>query len=228
MIRAVLTDIEGTTSSLAFVKDVLFPYARKHLPAFVRSHASRAGVRSLLTDVCKEAGRTLDEEGIIRQLITWMDEDRKVTPLKSLQGMVWEAGYHNGDFTGHIYADAVDKLGEWHKRKVRLFVYSSGSIAAQKLLFKYSDHGDLTPLFSGYFDTHMGPKRESASYQAILLAIGMPGSDVLFLSDTGAELDAARAAGLHTLQLLREGAQADPGHAQASSFSDINLEEAGR
>jgi enolase-phosphatase E1 len=223
LIRAVLTDIEGTTSSLAFVKDVLFPYARKHLPAFVRSHASVPAVRTLLNDVVTESGGILDDAGIIQQLMTWMDEDRKVTPLKSLQGMVWEAGYRNGDFTGHVYADAVDRLREWHKRKIRLFVYSSGSIAAQKLLFRYSDYGDLTPLFSGYFDTHMGAKREVASYRAILSVIGMPGSDVLFLSDIGAELDAARAAGLHTLQLLRAGTDPAPGHAQAASFSDITL-----
>jgi len=223
LIRAVLTDIEGTTSSLAFVKDVLFPYARKHLPAFVRAHASAPEVRTLLNDVCTESGGTLDDAGIIQQLMTWMDEDRKVTPLKSLQGMVWEAGYRNGDFTGHVYADAVDRLREWHKRKISLYVYSSGSIAAQKLLFRYSDYGDLTPLFSGYFDTHMGPKREAASYRAILSVIGMPGSDVLFLSDSGAELDAAHAAGLHTLQLLRPGTDPIPGHAQAASFSDITL-----
>jgi enolase-phosphatase E1 len=223
LIRAILTDIEGTTSSLAFVKDVLFPYARKHLPAFVRAHVSAPEVRTLLNDVCTESGSTLDDAGIIQQLMTWMDEDRKVTPLKSLQGMVWEAGYRNGDFTGHVYADAADQLREWHKRKIRLYVYSSGSIAAQKLLFRYSDYGDLTPLFSGYFDTHMGPKRKVASYRAILNVIGMPGSDVLFLSDIGAELDAARAAGLRTLQLLRAGTDPAPGHAQAASFSDINL-----
>lgn len=223
MIRAVLTDIEGTTSSLAFVKDVLFPYARKHLPAFIRSHATAPEVRKLMNDVCTESGGTLDDAGIIQQLMLWMDEDRKVTPLKSLQGMVWEAGYRNGDFTGHVYADAVAGLREWHKRKVRLFVYSSGSIAAQKLLFRYSDYGDLTPLFSGYFDTHMGAKREAVSYRAILSVIGMPGSDVLFLSDIGAELDAAREAGLHTLQLLRPGTDPAPGHTQATSFNDINL-----
>ena len=223
MIRAVLTDIEGTTSSLAFVKDVLFPYARKHLPAFIRTHSAEPEVRNLLDDVIKEAGRTLDAEGIIHQIESWMDKDRKVTPLKSLQGMVWEAGYRHGDFTGHIYADAVGRLKEWHKSKIRMFVYSSGSIAAQKLLFRYSDYGDLTPLFSGYFDTHMGAKREAASYKAILNVIGMPGSDVLFLSDIGAELDAARTAGMHTLQLLRPGTEPAPGHAQAASFKEISL-----
>ena len=223
MIRAVLTDIEGTTSSLAFVKDVLFPYARKHLPGFVRTHASVPAVRSLLNDVGTETGSPQDDERTIQQLMTWMDEDRKATPLKTLQGMVWEEGYRNGDFTGHIYADVAERLREWHKRKIRLFVYSSGSIAAQKLLFRYSDHGDLTPLFSGYFDTHMGPKREAASYHAILHVMGMPGSDVLFLSDSGAELDAARTAGMHTLQLLRPGTEPAPGHAQVASFKEISL-----
>ena len=223
MIRAVLTDIEGTTSSLAFVKDVLFPYARKHLPAFIRAHATTPEVRNLLHAVCTEAGKTLDDEGVISQLIAWMDEDRKVTPLKSLQGMVWEAGYRNGDFTGHVYADAVDKLREWHARKIHLYVFSSGSIPAQKLLFGHSDYGDLTPLFSGYFDTHMGHKREAASYRTILTVIGMPGCDVLFLSDIGAELDAARTAGLHTLQLLRAGTQPAPDHRQVESFREISL-----
>jgi len=223
LIRAILTDIEGTTSSLAFVKDVLFPYARKHLPAFVHRHNSEPEVRNLLNDVCTEAGKTLDDAGIIEQLEQWMDEDRKVTPLKTLQGMVWEEGYRNGDFTGHIYADATARLREWRERKIRLFVFSSGSIAAQKLLFGHSDYGDLTPLFSGYFDTHMGSKREAASYRAILNVIGMPGSDVLFLSDTAAELDAAREAGLHTMQLVRPGTDFAPGHAQAGSFDEIIL-----
>ena len=223
MIRAVLTDIEGTTSSLAFVKDVLFPYARKHLPAYIRKHSNAPEVRKLLNDVCTEAGRTLDDEAIIHQLESWMETDRKITPLKSLQGMVWEAGYRHGDFTGHVYADAVDILKEWQARNIRLYIFSSGSIAAQKLLFGHSDYGDLTPLFSGYFDTHMGPKREAASYRAILGVIGMPGNDVLFLSDSAAELDAARDAGLHTTQLLRSGTQPAPGHAQVSSFSEIIL-----
>ena len=225
MIRAILTDIEGTTSSLAFVKDVLFPYARQHLPAFIRRHAHDPEVRTLLQDVCTEAGQALDEAGIIQQLETWMDEDRKVTPLKTLQGMVWEEGYRNGDITGHVYPDAVVRLREWHKQKIRLYVFSSGSIAAQKLLFGNCACGDLTPLFSGFFDTHMGSKREAASYRAILGVIGMPGVEVLFLSDVAAELDAAREAGLHTLQVVRPGTGPAPGHAQAGSFSDIVLPE---
>ncbi|MGH8119572.1 MAG: acireductone synthase, partial [Gammaproteobacteria bacterium] len=205
------------------VKDVLFPYARKHLPAYVRRRAGDPEVRNLLNDVCAEAGKTLDEAGIIQQLEVWMDEDRKVTPLKTLQGMVWEEGYRSGDFTGHVYPDVAVKLREWRDRKIRLYVFSSGSIAAQKLLFGHSDYGDLTPLFSGYFDTHMGSKREAASYRAILGVIGMPGSDALFLSDTAAELDAAREAGMHTLQLLRPGTEPAPGHAQVRSFDEIDL-----
>jgi len=225
LIRAILTDIEGTTTSLAFVKDVLFPYARKHLPEYVRRHAMEPEVCNLLHDVRTEAGAELDNAGIIHQLEIWMDEDRKVTPLKTLQGMIWEAGYRNGDLSGHVYVDVAAKLREWRGRKIRLFVYSSGSIAAQKLLFGHSDYGDLTPLFSGYFDTHMGSKREAASYRAILGVIGIPGSEVLFLSDVAAELDAAREAGLHTLQLLRPGTDPVPGHAQARRFDEIVLPE---
>jgi 2,3-diketo-5-methylthio-1-phosphopentane phosphatase len=223
VIRAVLTDIEGTTSSIAFVKDVLFPYARQHLPDFIRSNADRPEVRALLNEVLAEAGKGLDDEGLIRQLLLWIDEDRKSIPLKALQGMIWEAGYCNGDFTGHVYADAVDKMKEWHADDICLYIFSSGSVTAQKLLFSYSDCGDLTYLFSGYFDTRMGSKRETASYRNILSVIHMPGSDVLFLSDMAEELNAAHEAGLHSMQLVREGTIPVSGHAHAENFSQIDL-----
>lgn len=223
MIRAILTDIEGTTSALAFVQDVLFPHARRHLPAFVRAHAAQPEVRQLLHAVSAQSGCAQDDEAVIAQLLAWMDEDSKATPLKALQGMVWEAGYRQGDFTGHVYADAVEVLRAWHARRIRLYVFSSGSIAAQQLLFGHSDFGDLRSLFSGYFDTNMGPKREAASYQAILGVIGMPGKEVLFLSDLGPELDAARAAGLYTTQLLRPGTEPVPHHPHAATFHDIVL-----
>ena len=143
MIRAILTDIEGTTSALAFVQDVLFPHARRHLPAFVRAHAAQPEVRQLLHAVSAQSGCAQDDEAVIAQLLAWMDEDSKATPLKALQGMVWEAGYRQGDFTGHVYADAVEVLRAWHARRIRLYVFSSGSIAAQQLLFGHSDFGDL-------------------------------------------------------------------------------------
>jgi enolase-phosphatase E1 len=226
LIRAVLTDIEGTTSSIAFVKDVLFPYARKHMAEFVRSHANDQEVRTLLDDVCTETGQTLNNDAIITQLMQWIDEDKKITSLKALQGMIWEQGYREGAYTGHIYQDAAEKLKEWHARGIKLYVYSSGSIPAQKLLFGHSDFGDLNPLFSGYFDTRTGNKCEAESYRAIVKEIGLPANEILFLSDIAVELDAARTAGMQTTQLVRAGdcTQPSPGYLQVKVFTDVSLQ----
>lgn len=224
MIRAILTDIEGTTSSLSFVKDVLFPYAREHLPEFVRQHDKETEVRALLEQVSKEAGRSLSDEQAIEQLLQWITEDRKVTPLKALQGLIWEAGYRNGDYQGHIYDDAAACLQQWHQQGLRLYVYSSGSVYAQKLLFGHTTLGDLTPLFSGYFDTQIGAKQESGSYCRIAETIGLPASEILFLSDIEAELDAARKAGMKTYWLVRESEpEARAEHGQVNSFDLIQV-----
>ena len=222
MIKAIVTDIEGTTSSLAFVKNILFPYARANLADYVRRHADEPQVKSLLDDVCKEAGAKLDTGQIIAQLIRWLDEDKKVTPLKSLQGLIWEAGYQQGDFKGPIYPDAVANLTAWKAQGLNLYSYSSGSVYAQKLIFAHSEYGDLTPLFSGYFDTHIGGKQEPASYCKIAQQLGLPAADILFLSDSKAELDAAQAAGFETVCLIRDSAP-DPqaGHRQVISFDLI-------
>lgn len=223
-IRAVVTDIEGTTSSLSFVKDVLFPYSRERIEPFVRAHASDPAVANLLNDVRREAGRPLNTEELIAQLITWIDEDRKATSLKALQGLIWEHGFKAGDFRGHVYPDALARLRAWAARGIPLYVFSSGSVKAQKLLFGYSEHGDLTPLFAGYFDTTIGPKKERASYRRIAAAIGLPPSEILFLSDIREELDAARAAGMQTRWLVRDSVQdASADHAQARSFDDIQI-----
>ena len=185
MIKAIVTDIEGTTSSLSFVKDVLFPYARAHLPEFVRLYRGNVEVRALLDDARALAGAELDDEKLIAQFIDWIDHDQKITPLKSLQGLIWEAGYRQGDFKGHVYEDAARQLQAWKQAGHALYVYSSGSVHAQKLLFGHTVYGDLTPLFSGYFDTHIGGKREMASYQAIAVKIDLPAEQILFLSDIG-------------------------------------------
>ena len=204
MIRAIVTDIEGTTSSISFVKDVLFPYARKHLPAFVATHADKPYVQHWLHEAAKEAGLvSASQQEIIRLLQRWIDEDRKATPLKALQGMIWEDGYRSGEYRAHIYPEVAQKLREWKANNVDLFVYSSGSVQAQKLFFGHSEAGDLTPLFSGYFDTEIGAKRDPAAYRRILAAIGKPAKDVLFLSDIVEELDAARSAGMRTTLLAR-------------------------
>ncbi len=225
-LRAILTDIEGTTSSLAFVKEVLFPYARAQLPAFVREHAGEEQVQALLLDAAAEAGLTVDDlEALITAMQSWIDQDRKVTPLKSLQGLIWEAGYRNGDYHGHLYADAYDQLKAWHESGLRLYVFSSGSVYAQKLLFAHTEFGDLTPLFDGYFDTHIGNKREAEAYRRIVAEMGLDADEVLFLSDIVEELEAAREAGLRTCQLARPGeTEADGRHPVASDFKHISID----
>jgi len=221
-IEAILTDIEGTTSSVSFVFDVLFPYARAHLPAYVRAHVDDPAVQAQLNAVRAESGEPgADTERLLEILLEWMAADRKATPLKALQGMVWAEGYRAGQLKGHVYPDAVAALQRWHEQGYALYVYSSGSVQAQKLIFGCAEVGDLTPLFSGYFDTGIGHKREAASYMRIAESIGLPAQRVLFLSDVAEELDAARAAGMKTCGLGRDG-QSLGGHRTVSEFGAID------
>ena len=223
-IKVILTDIEGTTSAVSFVFDVLFPYAARHLPDFVRQNAERADVAEQLDAVRRDSNEPqADVERVVEILLSWIAEDRKATPLKALQGMVWEQGYQAGQLKGHVYADAVEALQRWHAAGYRLFVYSSGSIQAQKLIFGCSEAGDLTPLFSGYFDTTSGPKREAQSYTNIQKAIGVEPEEILFLSDIVEELDAAQAAGLQTCGLAREGGELG-NHITVDTFTGIEPE----
>ena len=221
-VSAILTDIEGTTSSISFVKDVLFPYARRALPGFVRDHRDDPEVRRWLDVVATEHGSICSDDVIVETLQGWIDQDRKHTALKALQGMIWESGYRNGDYQAHLYPDAARRLRDWHHQGFPLYVYSSGSVAAQKLFFGYSEAGDLTPLFQGYFDTTSGGKKEAASYRRISEAIGLPGHEILFLSDVEAELDAAREAGLHTVLLDRDNALPDGAHPRVTGFDAID------
>lgn len=221
-LRAVLTDIEGTTSSLSFVKEVLFPYARARLPEFIAAHAGDPAVRRELDEVARSEGRALSDGEAVEVLRRWMDEDRKATPLKALQGMIWRAGYAGGAYRAHVYDDAVARLRRWHARGVPLYVYSSGSVAAQRLFFGHTTVGDLTPLFAGHFDTTTGPKTEPASYRAIAREVGMPAAQILFLSDVTAELDAARTAGMATRLVARdEPPPAGSDHPVVRTFDEI-------
>lgn len=224
MIRAVVTDIEGTTGSIAFVHEVLFPYARRHLADFLREHGNEPAVAGQLAAAREEAGEPGAElERVIAILEGWIDADRKVTPLKALQGMIWEQGYREGDFTGHIYPDAVAGLKRWQQAGIELYVYSSGAVQAQKLLFGHSDAGDLTSLFSGFFDTAIGHKREPASYRHISQAIDAPPEAIMFLSDVVEELDAAAQAGLRTIQIVRDPDISTGAHPVAADFSAVRL-----
>jgi enolase-phosphatase E1 len=199
---AILTDIEGTTSAISFVKDVLFPYADERLDAYVAAHRHDPIVVKALS------------ESVVAHLHAWIREDRKSTPLKTLQGLIWHVGYENGELLGHVYPDVPPVLRAWNDAGIELYVYSSGSIVAQKVLFAHTFAGDLRPLFTDHFDTTTGPKREAASYAEILAATGFHSSEMLFLSDTEEELDAARAAGLLTARLLRP-ADTPPGATSA-------------
>ncbi|WP_410529181.1 acireductone synthase [Serratia sp. AXJ-M] len=226
MIRAIVTDIEGTTSDIRFVHQVLFPYARERLAPFIRQHQAEAEVAAPLAALRHEIDQPqADIEQLIAALYRFMDEDRKSTALKALQGIIWRSGYHNGDFRGHLYPEVAGQLSAWQQQGLKLYVYSSGSVEAQKLLFGNSDAGDLQPLFSGYFDTHVGAKRETASYRNIANEIGIAADELLFLSDIHQELDAARAAGWHTCQLIRDDADAQSRHPQVNRFDHIDLGE---
>lgn len=223
-VRAIVTDIEGTTSSLAFVKDVLFPYARRSIPAFVQEHAAQ--LSGIAGEVRAAVGKdSLSMQEMIGILLQWMDEDRKITPLKSLQGMVWREGYESGQLRSHIYEDAVRGLRHWHAAGLLLYVYSSGSIPAQKLLFAHTPYGDLTPLFSGYFDTTTGSKLEAPSYDKIVRALTLPAHSVVFLSDHIGETGAAAAAGMQTVLLARDSHTTAAADVRvARTFDDIALE----
>ncbi|MDQ5768578.1 acireductone synthase [Thiothrix subterranea] len=224
-IKAILTDIEGTTTSLSFVKDVLFPYADQQMEVFVVKHRQDPQVAKLIDDVRLETGNAvLSLAEAIAQLRQWIADDKKITPLKAIQGLMWEEGYRNGDFTGHVYEDAVRHLLHWHELGLKLYVYSSGSVYAQKLLFGYSDAGDLTPLFSGYFDTAVGHKREAKSYQTIVEALDLSASEILFLSDIAEELDAAAQVGLKTCCLVRENQPtATLQHPWVKNFDELDV-----
>ena len=161
---------------------------------------------------------------MISALERWIDEDRKVGPLKALQGLLWEEGYRNGEIVTPLYPDVPGALRRFRDAGKRLFVYSSGSVHAQKLLFAHTEAGDLTPLFEGYFDTTTGPKTEAASYAAIARAIGLFPQEIVFLSDTKAELNAACSAGVLTVQLAREGAPPFGDHLVAASFDAIHVD----
>lgn len=211
----ILTDIEGTTTAIAFVHRTLFPYAQAALDGFLRDHAADAAVQAILRDV--------PGEDKAAQLRAWMAGDVKATPLKALQGLIWREGYAAGALRGHLWPDVAPALRAWRAAGARLAVYSSGSEEAQRLLFRHSEAGDLESLFEGFFDTRIGAKRESASYARIADAWSAAPGGILFLSDVAEELDAAAAAGLRTCQLVRpeDGTRPSPRHAAARDFTEV-------
>jgi enolase-phosphatase E1 len=222
-VDAVVLDIEGTTTSIDFVTGVLYPYARERLPDFVRQHRNEPEVAAIL-DEAREVGGVHNDEAVVVRLCHWMERDQKVTPLKALQGLIWEQGYRDGELVTHLYPDVAPALRAWHARGTRLFVYSSGSVRAQQLIYGHTIAGDLTPLLSGYFDTRIGHKRQVESYRRIAGEIGVPPRRILFLSDVREELDAARQAGWRTTWLVRDRLPAlAAAHRRAARFDQVLL-----
>ncbi|MBS0652590.1 MAG: acireductone synthase [Verrucomicrobia bacterium] len=223
-VDVILTDIEGTTTSISFVHDVLFPYAKKHVKDYLYSHSDEPAVAQIVEEVLQSSDADLERASQI--LLAWMEQDKKITPLKSLQGMMWKEGYEIGAFQSHIYDDAFEALAQWKEQGLTLYVYSSGSVQAQKLLFAHTAFGDITPLFSGYFDTRIGGKKESPSYCRIATELNIAPERILFLSDSIEELDAARKAGMQTVLIARDGMEAPDNcpHYCASSFSQVDVE----
>jgi enolase-phosphatase E1 len=218
--RAIITDVEGTTSSIAFVRDTLFPYSRTRLSDYVATHLKE--VAPILNDVrAWAAAPAMDVRACVALLLEWHDADRKIGPLKTLQAMIWADGFVSEELKGHVYPDAVRGLRRWRSRGLPLYIYSSGSTAAQKLLFKYSDHGDLADLFSGHFDTSIGAKKEASSYRAIAHELGLEPRELLFLSDMEAELEAASQAGFTVMLLARDGCALQAAFPVARSFDEV-------
>jgi len=217
--RLVLTDIEGTTTAIAFVHATLFPFVAQTLPEFLALHQNVPEVAAVLDQVRAAEPAQAPLETLRR----WMAADAKVTPLKTLQGIMWRHGYADGRLRGHLWPDVAPALRAWHAAGTRLAVYSSGSEEAQRLLFGFSEAGDLAPLFERFFDTRIGLKREAESYNHIAIGLGVPPSDILFLSDVAEELDAATLAGMRGCQLVRaqDGTRPSGRHPQAATFSQV-------
>ncbi len=241
--KVYLLDVEGTVAPLSITTEVLFPYARMRFAEFLQRKRNDEAVRADLVLLAQENAAEkgtgiprLEEARDGAQVATprfrldamlylmWlMDRDRKSTALKSLQGKIWKAGFESGELKGTLFDDVPDALRRW-SADARLAIYSSGSVEAQKLFFRHSSHGDLSPLIADYFDTRTGPKMESASYGAIASALNVAPRELLFFSDAVRELDAAREAGCATRLVAREGnAPIDDahGHPMVESFAGL-------
>ncbi|QIR15981.1 acireductone synthase [Shewanella aestuarii] len=223
-IRAIIVDTAGTTTDLNFIQDVLFPYSKRVIGEFLEKNQNNALVDYCISDV-KDIALEPDASlpRVIEILSQWIDEDRKVTPLKTLQGLIWKQGYNQAEFKGHIYPDFIDSIDEILAANIRIYSFSSGSVDAQKLLFSHSDAGDLTPKFSGHFDTRTGNKLDKQAYSNICNTISLKPKQMLFISDVIEELKAADAAGLLTAQMVRNPDQKTAKFKVITSFNELEF-----
>lgn len=212
----ILLDIEGTTSSIDFVHEVMFPFARKRVPDFVTSNWDTDELNGCIAQLAKDLGENSAEswlsgnaesnqQTVIDAVVGMIDNDVKATGLKQLQGIIWKSGFHSGEMVAHLYDDTAPALKRWKQQGLDLRIYSSGSIAAQKLFFGHSVAGDILDLFSSHYDTTTGPKKEAESYRKIVADCGVAADRIVFVSDVPAELVAAAEAGLQTVLSIRPG-----------------------
>lgn len=206
-IKWILFDVEGTTTSIDFVKSVLFPYSLEKLSSFIDQHQNSFDFQQafkLISDtIDSEMNKKIKVKELSELLGQWIQQDRKHTGLKQIQGMIWEMGYKSGEIKGHVYPEVLDVFQKINENKINIAIYSSGSVLAQKLLFKFSCLGDMSPLIKDYFDTQVGIKSDSRSYEKIITQFKASPADVLFLSDVPLELHAAEKIGLNVLQVVR-------------------------
>ncbi len=219
MSQVLLFDVEGTTTSIDFVHKTLFPYALARIGDYVRAHSAHPAVQQVRETLQRERGVPASLSDVVAALELWIRADRKHGALKELQGLIWDEGYRAGHFRGHVYPDVRPAFEAWKKQGKTLAIYSSGSVHAQKCIYGFSEVGDLTPLISAHFDTSVGGKREATSYARIAHELRTSPADVTFYSDVKEELDAARAAGMGTVQVFRDGPTQDQGHPASTSFS---------
>lgn len=229
--RGILLDVEGTTSSISFVYDVLFEFARQHIEDFLATNSLHPDVQSAAMALATETGAAdatlADPAGTARLAVAAIDlinRDVKSTPLKTLQGMIWRSGFESGELVSHIFDDVPEAIAQWADSGLDVRIYSSGSIEAQKLFFAHTSAGNLTSHLRGHYDTTTGPKREAASYRAIATDMEITPREILFISDVGEELDAARQAGMATALAIRPGNRPPGGlleHESLESFAEI-------
>ena len=223
MVKAVLLDIEGTIAPLSFVKEVMFPYSKRKLREFLEENWNKPEIQEIVRDASREVGKELSLEEAVETFSRWIDEDRKITPLKELQGYIWEEGFKSGELRAPLYEDAYKKIREWKERGIPLYIYSSGSVKAQELFFSHTEYGNLLGLFSGFFDTKIGNKKEKESYLRIAQKIGLKPEEILFISDNPEELKAAKEEGFKVLQSVRDGVKPSEEFEKIYSFEEIEL-----
>jgi enolase-phosphatase E1 len=208
MTRAILLDIEGTTTPIAFVHEVLFSYAREHVKEFLANNAdeARSDITRLREEQAMDVSNGEQPPPEIEAYVEWLiARDRKSTGLKSLQGKIWRQGYLDGSLKSQVYADVAPAFARWRAQGLSISIFSSGSVLAQQLLFAHTDAGDLTKYIDQYFDTNVGKKDEAESYRKIAEALDLPAGEILFVSDVVTELDAATEAGMQALLSIRPG-----------------------